>query len=81
MCQLMCQGNAYLAVLMSDELPLKPGESWRSSVAPSRATKDYIARIQEVSSDPNKAYLLIAHQYTRYVLSVGRLATYLLPSR
>lgn len=43
------------------------GESWRSSVAPSRATKDYIARIQEVSSDPNKAYLLIAHQYTRYL--------------
>mmetsp|Transcript_66841 Transcript_66841/g.150992 ORF Transcript_66841/g.150992 Transcript_66841/m.150992 type:complete len:283 (-) Transcript_66841:182-1030(-) len=44
------------------------GAAWKSGkVRPSRATKAYVARIQEVAADPEKQYLLIAHQYTRYL--------------
>jgi hypothetical protein len=41
------------------------GETWRSQMQPSPATKAYVARIEEVAK--TKPYLLVAHQYTRYL--------------
>ena len=41
------------------------GADWRSKLNPSGATKKYVERIQEVAS--NQPYLLVAHQYTRYL--------------
>jgi heme oxygenase (biliverdin-producing, ferredoxin) len=49
------------------------GSSWKEQVAPSEATKKYVARIQEISAtDPE---LLVAHLYTRYMgdLSGGQI--------
>jgi len=43
------------------------GESWRSKVKPSVATVAYCNRIREISKDSSLAYLLVAHQYTRYL--------------
>lgn len=45
------------------------GAEWRkaSAVKPSRATKKYVARISELAANPEKSYLLVAHQYTRYL--------------
>ena len=41
------------------------GSEWRSVVRPSRATMAYVERVREVASQ--KSYLLVAHQYTRYL--------------
>ena len=41
------------------------GADWRSKLNPTGATKKYVERIQEVAS--NQPYLLVAHQYTRYL--------------
>jgi heme oxygenase len=41
------------------------GESWRSQMQPSPATKTYVARVEQVAE--TKPYLLVAHQYTRYL--------------
>ena len=41
------------------------GSEWRSVVRPSRATVAYVERVKEVASQ--KSYLLVAHQYTRYL--------------
>lgn len=41
------------------------GTDWESQIEPSAATKAYVARVQEISKD--KPYMLIAHQYTRYL--------------
>lgn len=49
------------------------GKNWRDQVAPSEATKAYVARIHQVGqSNPE---LLIAHSYTRYIgdLSGGQI--------
>merc|ERR1719152_848314 len=43
------------------------GPDWRLSVKPSPATEAYVQRIEEVAMNPKLAYLLVAHQYTRYV--------------
>ena len=41
------------------------GAEWRDTVEPSPATKEYVARVRAVAQeDP---YLLVAHQYTRYL--------------
>lgn len=49
------------------------GTNWRSEVAPSAATQDYVQRIREVSQQQPE--LLIAHLYTRYIgdLSGGQI--------
>jgi heme oxygenase len=41
------------------------GETWRSRMQPSPATKIYVARIEQIAEA--KPYLLVAHQYTRYI--------------
>lgn len=41
------------------------GESWKNEIQPSSATKSYVARVKEVAK--TKPYLLVAHQYTRYL--------------
>jgi hypothetical protein len=41
------------------------GSEWRDSLQPSPATKTYVARVKEVAE--TKPYLLVAHQYTRYL--------------
>jgi heme oxygenase (biliverdin-producing, ferredoxin) len=49
------------------------GPNWREQVAPSEATKTYVARIHEVANqDP---VLMVAHLYTRYIgdLSGGQI--------
>jgi len=38
---------------------------WPNLIQPSPATKAYVARVEEVAA--TKPYLLVAHQYTRYV--------------
>ena len=41
------------------------GPDWARIISPTKATKKYVARIQEIGkSEPE---LLIAHQYTRYL--------------
>lgn len=41
------------------------GEKWQDDVLPSPAAKAYVARIVEIAQ--TKPYLMIAHQYTRYL--------------
>mmetsp|Transcript_36146 Transcript_36146/g.86162 ORF Transcript_36146/g.86162 Transcript_36146/m.86162 type:complete len:296 (+) Transcript_36146:117-1004(+) len=41
------------------------GSDWDKKIEPSQASKQYVARIQEISE--TKPHLLIAHQYTRYL--------------
>lgn len=41
------------------------GSEWRNEIKMSPATAAYVARIQEVAQ--NKPYLLIGHQYSRYL--------------
>jgi len=43
------------------------GRQWRSEVTMTPATEAYVRRIEEVAADSNLAYLLVAHQYTRYL--------------
>lgn len=41
---------------------------WKNTIpAPTPATKKYVARIQQLIDNSNDSYLLIAHQYTRYL--------------
>ena len=39
----------------------------RSEVTMTPATEAYVRRIEEVAADSSLAYLLVAHQYTRYL--------------
>ncbi len=58
---------------LEQDLAFYYGNNWRDQVAPSDATKKYVARIHEVASqDPA---LLVAHLYTRYLgdLSGGQI--------
>mmetsp|Transcript_24893 Transcript_24893/g.45073 ORF Transcript_24893/g.45073 Transcript_24893/m.45073 type:complete len:297 (-) Transcript_24893:87-977(-) len=41
------------------------GVEWESTISPSPSTKSYVARVRHVAE--HKPYLLIAHQYTRYL--------------
>lgn len=41
-------------------------DSWRQMIRPSPATQAYVARIQKIAKGP-KPYLLIGHQYSRYL--------------
>lgn len=41
------------------------GSAWKDMISPSKATKEYVARVEEVAS--TEPYLLVAHQYTRYL--------------
>lgn len=41
------------------------GVEWSKKLIPSRATKKYVDRVKEVTE--TKPYLLVAHQYTRYL--------------
>jgi len=41
------------------------GNNWLIQIKPSPAAKVYVARVQEVAA--TKPYLLVAHQYTRYL--------------
>lgn len=41
------------------------GEGWRASVKPTAATTAYVQRIEQVAQE--EPYLLVAHQYTRYL--------------
>lgn len=54
---------------LEEDMEYYYGADWcrASGVKPSRATKKYVARIEELAADPEKAYLLVAHQYTRYL--------------
>jgi heme oxygenase (biliverdin-producing, ferredoxin) len=58
---------------LEQDLAFYYGANWKEQVAPSEATKKYIARIHEVANrDPA---LLVAHLYTRYLgdLSGGQI--------
>ena len=52
-------------VALEEDLSYYYGENWRDAVAPSPATKKYVARIEQLRSEGS--YLLVAHQYTRYL--------------
>ena len=41
------------------------GDDWNNKLKPTRATQTYVDRVKEVAE--NKPYLLVAHQYTRYL--------------
>merc|ERR1712176_856159 len=41
------------------------GNGWERSITPSRASAAYVSRVEEVAK--TEPYLLIAHQYTRYL--------------
>ena len=41
------------------------GAQWRDVIQPSAATRTYVARVKEVAE--KQPYLLVAHQYTRYL--------------
>eukprot|EP00984_Skeletonema_dohrnii_P003375 scaffold1138_cov99-Skeletonema_dohrnii-CCMP3373.AAC.1 len=41
------------------------GEKWQDDIRPSPAAKAYVARINEIAE--TKPYLMVAHQYTRYL--------------
>jgi len=43
------------------------GDNWKNTIRPSPATKLYVSRINEIASDDDKKFLLVAHQYTRYL--------------
>lgn len=40
---------------------------WKSQIRPSLATQAYVTRIRQVAQNPELSYLLLAHQYTRYL--------------
>merc|ERR1712070_581929 len=41
------------------------GDNWRAEVEPSRATQEYVERIEQVARE--EPYLLVGHMYTRYL--------------
>lgn len=41
------------------------GSDWEGRIQPSSATQSYVARVREIAK--TKPYLMIAHQYTRYL--------------
>jgi heme oxygenase len=44
------------------------GPDWRTTIdPPTDATRSYMNRIHDVASSPDRSYLLVAHQYTRYL--------------
>eukprot|EP00567_Pseudictyota_dubia_P007625 CAMPEP_0197444774 /NCGR_PEP_ID=MMETSP1175-20131217/10165_1 /TAXON_ID=1003142 /ORGANISM="Triceratium dubium, Strain CCMP147" /LENGTH=314 /DNA_ID=CAMNT_0042975621 /DNA_START=114 /DNA_END=1058 /DNA_ORIENTATION=- len=67
--------NEYVQYLDSSELRRVPsleqdmeyfyGSSWKDLIVPSRATKAYVQRVKDIAD--TEPYLLIAHQYTRYL--------------
>jgi len=40
---------------------------WQSQIQPSLATQAYVSRIRQIAQNPESSYLLLAHQYTRYL--------------
>lgn len=50
---------------MKKDMEFFYGSGWESEVQLSPASKAYVARVQEVAK--TKPYLLVAHQYTRYL--------------
>lgn len=42
------------------------GASWEQRISPSRGTAEYVARVEAVAAG-DEPYLLVAHQYTRYL--------------
>lgn len=42
-------------------------EDWQSQIQPSLATQAYVSRIRQIAQNPESSYLLLAHQYTRYL--------------
>eukprot|EP00640_Fibrocapsa_japonica_P000247 CAMPEP_0113951770 /NCGR_PEP_ID=MMETSP1339-20121228/87794_1 /TAXON_ID=94617 /ORGANISM="Fibrocapsa japonica" /LENGTH=241 /DNA_ID=CAMNT_0000960125 /DNA_START=109 /DNA_END=834 /DNA_ORIENTATION=- /assembly_acc=CAM_ASM_000762 len=50
---------------LAEDMEFYFGPSWKETVSPSPATKKYMKHIQNVSK--SEPYLLVAHQYTRYL--------------
>lgn len=50
---------------LSKDMEFFYGSNWESQIQLSSATKVYVARVQEIAE--TKPYLLVAHQYTRYL--------------
>ena len=40
---------------------------WQNEIQPSLATQAYVSRIRQIAQNPELSYLLLAHQYTRYL--------------
>ena len=51
--------------LLQQDLDFFHGSDWNTVIQPSPATRAYVARIKEVAT--TKPYLLIGHQYSRYL--------------
>lgn len=58
---------------LAEDLAFFYGPNWKTQIQPSRAAKNYVARIREVAK--SKPMLLLAHSYTRYLgdLSGGQI--------
>jgi heme oxygenase len=57
-----------LEALQRDMAYFHGDDTWQSHIPPpSPATKTYVAHIQKLVDKPENSYLLIAHQYTRYL--------------
>jgi len=50
---------------LEDDMSYYFGENWRTTVRPSKATKQYVEKIGEIAM--TEPYLLVAHMYTRYL--------------
>jgi len=50
---------------MKKDMDFFYGSDWESEIQPSPASRAYVARVREVAK--TKPYLLVAHQYTRYL--------------
>lgn len=50
---------------LKEDMAFFYGRNWQGRIRPSPETQSYIARVQEVAE--TKPYLMIAHQYTRYL--------------
>ena len=50
---------------LAEDMSFFYGAGWESTIAPSAEATKYVARVEEVAA--TKPYLLLAHQYTRYL--------------
>ncbi|KAL9188415.1 hypothetical protein ACHAXT_006793 [Thalassiosira profunda] len=50
---------------LAEDMSFFYGAGWESSIQPSAEARKYVARVEEVAA--TKPYLLLAHQYTRYL--------------
>ena len=50
---------------IEEDLAFYYGENWKAKIVPSKATKNYLSRLQQIPT--TEAILLVAHAYVRYL--------------